>query len=84
MGLNLFNEETFLDFTAMELMIPREKIGLETEFRKIPTWSSLNALIYISRINDETSVLISANDLVKSKTINDIYQLVLKRLNGAN
>lgn len=71
-------------FTATELMVPLEKISLETEFRQISTWSSLNALIYISRINEETGVLISTGDLVISRTIDDIYQLIRKRYNGAN
>lgn len=83
MGSYLLLKDIFLQFTATELMIPIEKISFETKFRQIPTWSSLNALIYISRINEETNVLISANDLVKSETIEDIYQLILKRSNGA-
>lgn len=83
MGSYLVLKDNFLQFTATELMIPIEKISFETKFRQISTWSSLNALIYISRINEETNVLISANDLVKSETIEDIYQLILKRSNGA-
>lgn len=76
------SEGGFLAFTASELMVPESSISLLTEFRKIPTWSSLNALIYVSRINEETSVLLSANDLVNSKTIGDLYQLVVERSNG--
>ena len=84
MNSNLLLEVNFLKFTATELMVPFEKISFKTKFRQISTWSSLNALIYISRINEETNVLISANDLVESETISDIYQLILKRFNGAN
>lgn len=84
MDSHLLSKENFLRFTATELMIPLEKISFETEFRQIPTWSSLNALIYISRINEETNVLISTSDLVKSKTIEDIYQMITNRFNGAN
>lgn len=79
----VLSKDNFLQFTATELMIPKAKISFETKFRQISTWSSLNALIYISRINEETNVLISTNDLVKSETIEDIYQLILKRSNGA-
>ncbi len=84
MDSNLLSKENFLRFTATELMASLEKISFETEFRQIPTWSSLNALIYISRINEETGVLISTTDLVRSKTIEDIYQLITQRFNGAN
>lgn len=80
----LLSKDNFLKFTATELMIPVENISFDTEYRQIPTWSSLNALIYISRINEETNVLISTNDLVKSKTIEDIYQMITNRFNGAN
>ncbi len=83
MNSDLLVKDNFLRFTSIELMIPIEKIFFEKEFRQISTWSSLNALIYISRINEETNVLISANDLVESKTIEDIYLLILKRYNGA-
>lgn len=84
MDSHFLSKENFLRFTATELMTPLEKISFETEFRQIPTWSSLNALIYISRINEETNVLISTSDLVKSKTIEDIYQMITNRFNGAN
>ncbi len=84
MDPDLLLKENFLKFTATELMVPVEKVSFETVYRQISTWSSLNALIYISRINEETNVLISADDLVKSKTIEDIYQLILKRFNGAS
>lgn len=82
MDLDLLVKENFIMFTATELMVAVDTISLATVFRKIPTWSSLNALIFISRINDETRVLISTDDLIKSETIDDIYQLIEKRFNG--
>lgn len=79
MGIDISNKKEFLQFTATELMISVDSLSMGTEFRKIPTWSSLNALIYVSRINEESGVLISANDLVSSKTLEDIYRLILER-----
>jgi acyl carrier protein len=78
----LNNEKTFLEFTANELMVSLDEINLETEFRSISSWSSLNALIYISCINEETEVFISSTDLAQLISIKDIYNLVLSRSNG--
>lgn len=78
----LLDENAFLKFTAHELMTPIEALSFETEFRSISSWSSLNALIYISRINEESDVFISSSDLAKLKTIGDIHNLIQSRING--
>lgn len=78
----LNNENTFLEFTANELMVSLDEINFETEFRFISSWSSLNALIYISSINEETSVFISSTDLAQLVSIRDLYNLILSRSNG--
>ncbi len=82
MSLPLNEIETFLDFTASELSISKNSISLETRFREVPSWSSLNALIYISRINEETNVLITSGDLSGIDNLGDIYTLIKERKNG--
>ena len=77
------NTLLFLKFTATEMLIPFDKISLNDEFRGLSTWSSLNALVYISRINEETNVLISSLELADLKTLNDIYNLISSKSNGA-
>ena len=77
------NTLLFLKFTATELLIPFDKISLNDEFRGLSTWSSLNVLVYISRINEETNVLISSLELADLKTLNDIYNLISSKSNGA-
>jgi acyl carrier protein len=78
----LKDENTFLEFTANELMVSLDEINFETEFRSISSWSSLNALIYISSVNEETSVFISSADLAQLVSIRDLYNLILSRSNG--
>lgn len=73
----------FIQFTAEELAISIEEISLDTEFRNLSVWSSLNALLYISRVFDETSCLISTSDLVRLKTFGDIFNHLNSKLNGA-
>ena len=76
--------ENFLQFTADELLVSRNELNQDTEFRTIRTWSSLNALIFVSRISEEMNVLISASDLASCKTLQEIHQLVISRFNGAD
>jgi acyl carrier protein len=78
----LKDENTFLEFTANELMVSLDEINFETEFRSISSWSSLNALIYISSVNEETAVFISSADLAQLVSIRDLYNLILSRSNG--
>lgn len=83
-GFSINDKNSFLDFVASELMISNTEIDFETEFRKIPTWSSLNALIFISRINEDLDVLISSSDLASIKTIDEIYNLIVRKMHGAS
>jgi acyl carrier protein len=82
MSLLLNDIKIFLEFTASELSISKNSISLETRFREIPSWSSLNALIYISRINEETNVLITSGDLAGIDNLGDIYKMIKERKNG--
>jgi acyl carrier protein len=82
--IDLLHSDHFLHFTAIELQVNPTQLSVDTEFRNIITWSSLNALLFISRINEETNVLISAADLAGCKTIGDIHHLIIQRSNGAS
>lgn len=69
----------FISFLESELILSNGEVSAESEIRSLRTWSSLNALILISRINDETEILITAGDLAKCKTVSDLHQLVLSK-----
>lgn len=81
---DLLSIEKFLQFTADELLVGANEINKNTTFRSIRTWSSLNALVFISRINEELNVFISANDLASCQTIEDIHLLLKSRFNGTD
>ena len=72
----------FIQFISQELMICPSKLGLDTNLRSIETWSSLNALILISRINEETDLTMSSSDLSKLMTVNDLYLYLQKQVNN--
>ena len=49
-------------------------------FREVFEWNSINALILIAMVKTEYDVTLSADDLIKSKTVQDIYSLVESRV----
>lgn len=79
---DLRDEGDFLKFVAEELQFRETELTLLSEFRKIPVWSSLNALLFISRVNEETGILISSADLAACLTLGDIHNLVKIRYHG--
>ena len=48
----------------------------ESVIREHFTWDSINALIFIAHVNVNYDVEITAQDLVDSSTIQDLYNLV--------
>lgn len=56
------------------------KLKPESNFRDMFDWNSINALVLIAMIKTEYDVTINADDLVKSKTVNDVFALVKSRV----
>ncbi len=52
-----------------------------TNYREVPNWSSMHALILIAMIKVDYSVTITGEDLISNHTIEDIYKLIVKRKN---
>ena len=52
----------------------------DTNLRDLEEWSSLNALSLISMVDDEYDVTLKGDDIVKSNTIEDLYNLIKSRL----
>ncbi len=53
----------------------------ETNYREIPDFSSMHALIIIALIDNEFDVLLTGTDLRGAQTIQDLYDLVGTKLN---
>jgi acyl carrier protein len=60
--------------------LERGKIKPESKLREAFEWNSINALIIIALIKTEYDVDIDAEDLRKSITIQDLYDLITKRV----
>jgi acyl carrier protein len=51
----------------------------DSHFREAFEWNSINALILIAMVKTEYEVTLTADDLIKSKTVRDIFSLVESR-----
>ncbi|MDP1621752.1 MAG: acyl carrier protein [Bacteroidales bacterium] len=51
----------------------------DSNFRESFEWNSINALILIAMVKTEYDVTLSADDLIKSKSVKDIYSLIVNR-----
>lgn len=56
--------------------IEPNSLTLETDFREIEEWSSLNALLIVAMVDTEYGITLTGDDIVKSKTVGDIYKVV--------
>ncbi|MCX6250123.1 MAG: acyl carrier protein [Bacteroidetes bacterium] len=52
----------------------------QSVFREVFEWSSINALILIALVKTEYDVVINAEDIAASKTIEDLYKIIQARV----
>lgn len=54
-------------------------LTMNTKFREIPEWGSLNALLIIAMVDSDYDVTITGDNIKSSETIEDIYNLILAK-----
>ena len=59
------------------------KLSPQSVIREHFTWDSINALIFIAHVNVEYDVVITADDLINSQTIQELYDLVSNKAKAA-
>ena len=52
----------------------------DVNFREVMEFNSINAVIIIALVDAEYDVAINANDLLSSKTINDLFEIIKSRV----
>ena len=72
-------EEELIALTAKEFNIKEDSIDLSTNYKDLPNWDSLNALIFISSINDQFGALLSSSDLLEANTLEDIHKRIQQK-----
>lgn len=53
----------------------------ETNYREIPDFSSMHALILIAFVDNHFDVLLAGKELKEAQTIRDLYHIVKAKLN---
>lgn len=51
----------------------------ETKFKELDEWSSLTALSIIAMVDDEYDVIIKGNDIINADTLQDLFNVVVKK-----
>lgn len=68
------------NFAAQFDEVEPNSLNPETKFRDIEEWSSLMALSFIAMVDEEYKVKVKGDDIRNSKTIKDLYNIVISRL----
>lgn len=68
--------DRFKEIISEEFNISLDKVHGKIIFRELDAWTSLHALLFIAKINEESGVMISSNDLSKCEVLDDIFQLI--------
>lgn len=72
--------DLFIQKLERELdMVEPGTLKPEVNYRTIPNWSSMYALIIVALCETEYDVAITGEDLRKCNTVNDLYSLVASR-----
>lgn len=58
---------------------PEDAFSFDTEFKELEEWSSLVALSIIAMVDEEFDKSITGADIRASKTIEDLYNIVLSK-----
>jgi acyl carrier protein len=61
--------------------LPQGALQPDTNFRQLPEWSSMHALIIIALAETEYNVTLSGNDLRSCVTIADLHSIIESRMN---
>ena len=75
------NVENFI--SAIEEEFEDLKPGVlapDVKFREVMEFNSINAVIIIALVDAEYDVTINAQDLLSSKTVNDLFKIIKNRV----
>lgn len=77
------NIENFVkEFAEQFDEIPAESFTATTLFKENEEWSSMTALSVIAMVDQNYSARLTGDDVRKSSTIEDIYNIVLAKVNA--
>lgn len=69
--------DEFIKYLCDELAIQKGELASATLFKEHFAWSSLNALLILAKIYDETGIVVTSADLKEVDTVQHFYELLL-------
>jgi acyl carrier protein len=79
---NIDPDAFIVQFAAQFEGLPAHEVKLETEFRQLPDWSSMQSLIVIASFDWEYGVTVSADELKGARTVGDLLAIVQSKRNA--
>jgi acyl carrier protein len=77
------NIETFVQAFAEQFdEVPAASFTSKTLFKENDEWSSMTALSVIAMVEENYAVRLTGDDVRKSSTVEDIYNIVLSKTNA--
>lgn len=77
------NPRQFLERFAFAIEQDVSELSLDTEYKVLPVWDSLNTLSVIAMADADFGVVLSGKDLETCTTIGDLYELASSKLASA-
>ena len=71
--------EEFIDIFKESFDELATPITANTNYKEIDEWTSMQALFFIAHLDDKTGVVLSAEDLIETTSVEDLYLVVLGR-----
>jgi acyl carrier protein len=59
---------------------PSDQISIGTNFRELDEWSSMAALSLIAMADEEYNVRVTGDEIKRSNTVEDIYNLIKNKI----
>jgi len=76
------SNDPFIEKFAFAIEVDAESLSLDTEFKSLPAWDSLNTLSVIAMADADYGVALSGKDIEDATTVADLEKLVKMRLSG--
>lgn len=79
MNVNTFIERIQTEFEEIESGVLKPDSVIREHFE----WDSVNALVFIAMVNVEYDVVITAEELQNSQTVQDVFNVIIEKKKAA-
>lgn len=72
--------QSFIQNVTDQFQSLSQELTPETRFRELDEWSSLEALLIITMVDDEYGIVLPPDEMRQTNTIQELYDLVASKL----